>query len=133
MVRITADDLAKAPVIEGFIADEAGEWGGVGEAYDLGGSEILASTHLARYALDGVSKEYFGGLMSLKRRGDKVKVVAQKIVACRQCFPKTPAKSPKLEKIFYQTGMSIKSDEVEVWGGVSDFTVGSLAVGAAWL
>lgn len=132
-VRITANDLAKAPIIEGFIAHEAGEWGGVGEAYDLGDNKILASTHLARYAVGSMSKEYYGGLMLLSRRADRVKVVAQKIVACRRCFPKTPAKRPDLEPVFYQTGMSVKSDEVEVWGGVSDYTGGRIATDNDWL
>ena len=128
-VEITADDLANAPIIDGFIAHEAGEWGGVTGAHDLGENKILALMHLARYAVDGASKEYFGGLMLLSRHADRVRVVAQKIVACRQCFPETPFKRPDVKEVVYLTDMSVKSGEVEAWGGLSDYTGGRIAVG----
>jgi len=128
--RVTADDLANAPLIDGFIAHEADEWGGINEAHDLGADKILALMHLARYAAGSTSKEYFGGLMLLSRRAEKIKVVAQKIVACRQCFPKTPYKRMDLEKVFYPTGMSVES--TTIYGGISDYTIGALAVGDVW-
>ncbi len=119
----TPEALADAPIVDGYIAHEIGEWGGLGQPKDIGNRTFLATGHLARFSPDN-GREYYGTLVLAQERGKKLAVIAQKIVACRQCFPTTPAKRVDLHNVFYMTG----EYENFAYGGLSDFGSGRISI-----
>jgi hypothetical protein len=142
--EITPDALAAAPVVEPFIADKFGEWGGISQARYTEDNFILATMHLARFARlarGGEPKDYYGGLALLeedrfKGKVKRLKVVTQMIVSCRGCFPDADTdgrvivpKRKDLGNISYLKDVSL--EEEMGYGGVSDSAYGRIAVGQA--
>jgi len=142
--EITPDALATAPVVEPFIADRFGEWGGISQPEYVEEHLILAAMHLARFGrlARGVKpKDYYGGLALLeeemfKGKVRRLNVVTQMLVSCRSCFPNADTngnvivpKSEGLENVSYLKGVSL--EEQMGYCGVSDSAYGRLAVGQA--
>jgi hypothetical protein len=122
--QLAPDLLYDAPLIDGVIADQNCEWGGVNEARYLGDGKFGVAAHLARFvmAADGLSKQYFG--MTFVYDTENRTISKEQIVACRKCFPPATTKRQGLEHVYFLNGIEVREDSATIYGGLSDATSG---------
>ncbi|MEK7602905.1 MAG: DUF1861 family protein [Patescibacteria group bacterium] len=117
LAEIDEVDLNSAPLVGGFIDAESGDWGGVNQAIANPDGTVEVVAHLARFLNDG-RKQYLP--VSFLFDPVSYEVADQQILACRDCFPDTPAKRPELSQVVYPGGLVQKMGQKMLYVGLSD-------------
>lgn len=127
--ELTAEAIASAPLIEGLIADERGEWGGVNEAHYLGNGIFGLLYHVAHFPnpADPVEKRYYAAACLFDIRSGEV--WDEQIIACRSCFPAAETKRPGLERVVFPGGLDFGDPRgLVLYAGLSDSHAGAMIV-----
>lgn len=114
--ELTIELLNDAPLIKTHFKED--EWGGVNEAYPDDEGRIMALGHIASSDDEG-NRHYYP--ITFEYRIDTNEIIAMKIIATRDDFPKGEAKRPDLEDVLFSGGLVFKENgNAELYVGVSD-------------
>ncbi len=123
IASLTAEVIVSAPYIEGIFAE--GEWGGCNQCYLLDTGLIGVIGHKC-YKEDGNSI-----YMNTAFVFDPVarKVLEEKIIGTRKCYPEGPAKVPTLTDCAFTSGIVMREDgRADLYSGIGDCQEGRIVI-----
>lgn len=101
-----------------------GQWWGANALYELETGHIGVLAHIAKW--DGDSRSYYPIVFQFDRQQRSI-VTGPRIIAERACFPYHPPKRADLRNVIFPSWIDRGSGLL--YGGLSDSTIGVLAVG----
>lgn len=123
------DDLNAGYIIEAPIIPllfNPYEWGGVDDAH-LVGSQILVLGHRAYWDNIFKLRRYRAWMFNIDSKSFKYTDLG--IVAAREDFPKSPARSKELRDVFFPGGLKkFKDGWCKIYGGINDVSAGVITI-----
>lgn len=124
---VTAKNMEDAPFLEGLFLPE--EWGGCNQIHVLKDGNLGVIGHIA-YGEDMEGEKYlhYYGMAFVLNPSTGKRSIPEVIIA-RKCFPKGPAKAPRLKDITFTAGIQrLDGKMAVVYTGLSDAQIGSAVI-----
>lgn len=123
IASLSAEVIASAPYIEGIFAED--EWGGCNQCYLLDTGLIGVIGHKC-YKEDGNSI-YMNTAFVFDPAARKV--LKEKIIGTRKCYPEGPAKVPTLTDCAFTSGIVMREDgRADLYSGIGDCQEGRIVI-----
>lgn len=126
--ELNAEVIENAPVIEGLFQKD--EWGGCNQCYLLSSGLIGVIAHRSYNQPDKDGKNlkiYLNNSFVFDPATHKV--VEEKIIGSRTCYPDGPAKKPNLAYCAFTSGIVMRSDgKVDLYSGIGDTEEGRITI-----
>lgn len=126
--HLTSDVIAGARVIPGLFGDK--EWGGCNQCYllDTGLIGIIAhKSYQDQNKEVGALSVYMNTSFVFDPKANKV--VDEKILATRSCYPDAPAKRPELTDCTFTSGIVMRPDgKADLYAGLGDTSEGRIVI-----
>ncbi|MTW87670.1 DUF1861 family protein [Virgibacillus dakarensis] len=126
--ELTAEVIENAPIIEGLFHED--EWGGCNQCYLLSSGYIGVLAHKCynQSMNDGeVLMVYLN--VSFIFDPKTYKLMDEKIIGTRACYPTGPAKKPNLVDCAFTSGIVMRPDgKVDLYSGISDTEEGRITI-----
>lgn len=128
LLSLTAEVIENAPPIEGLF--HAGEWGGCNQCYrlDSGLIGVIGHKRCLRKDKDGIDQNVYVNC-SFVLDPDGRKLIDEKIIATRGCYPDSPAKTPFLKDCTFTSGIVMRDDgKADLYSGLGDTCEGRIVI-----
>lgn len=127
--HLTADELAKARIVEGFLG--ADEWGGCNQCYPLADGRIAVAGHLSYNgtpASSGITRQIYCAARFLFDPRT-LSFEPPKIIATRALYGDSVPKEPHLDDCIFTSGWVPRSDGcIDLYCGVTDSAEGRITL-----
>ena len=121
---ITTQMIAQAPLLTEQFAPS--EWGGANEAHVLSDGQIGVLGHVAWWDPQG-DRHYYPMAFTLDPL--TLERTPVRVIACRDCFPASPAKHPDIADVVFSGGLLRHKDgTAHLYAGLSDAAAGIVEI-----
>lgn len=121
--QLSPDVIQQAPYIEGIFAE--GEWGGCNQCYLLDTGLIGVIGH--KCYKENENSIYMNSAFVFDPMSRKV--IEEKIIGTRKCYPEGPAKIPTLKDCAFTSGIVMRDDgKVDLYSGIGDCQEGRIVI-----
>ncbi|MCC3356831.1 DUF1861 family protein [Bacillus sp. REN16] len=126
--ELTAEVIENAPIIEGLFGKD--EWGGCNQCYLLSSGYIGVIGHKCynQPTDDGEEIKVYMNV-SFVFDPNTHKLLDEKIIGTRSCYPEGPAKLPDLVDCAFTSGIVVRPDgKVDLYSGIGDTEEGRITI-----
>lgn len=125
LAELSAEAIANAPYLENFFQD--GEWGGCNQVYLLESGNLGIIGHKCYMDEEKNQQVYFN--IAFVFDPETRKVIEEKIIGTRGCYPEGPAKKPNLQDCAFTSGIVMREDgKADLYSGIGDCLEGHLVI-----
>lgn len=128
ILSLTAEVVETAPIVEGLFSN--GEWGGCNQCYllDSGLIGVIAHKSFQAESEKGVQQNiYINTSFVMDPNGNRL--LDEKILATRKCYPYHPAKTSFLEDCTFTSGIAMREDgKADLYSGLGDTCEGRIVI-----
>lgn len=128
LMELTAEVVENAPIVEGLFG--AGEWGGCNQCYYLDSGNIGIIGHKSYRSTDanGNSLSVYVNVSHVMDPNTN-KILDEKILATRSCYPAHPAKKDELVDCVFTSGIVMRPDgRADLYSGLGDTREGRMII-----
>ena len=127
IMELNAEIIGSAKKIDGMF--DAGEWGGCNQCYMLDSGLVGIIGHKSYEAPgDKITLAVYVAV-SFVFDPQKNKILDERIIATRKCFPDMPAKKPSLADCIFTSGIAMRDDgSADLYAGLGDAYTGRAVI-----